>query len=146
MKAFISFGWKAEWDIESVIQSGDFSDNRTVFTWLMAGDYLLFRRTGYLKTQPYWDLNYAAAGAPGTLTVEKMILTIRARPLEAIRLCLRSDVPVGVYLSGPGLTVPRPAITGMAMSLLKEKDPNAKLATFTLAFPGMHVRVVDSWQ
>jgi asparagine synthetase B (glutamine-hydrolysing) len=31
MKAFLPFGWKAEWDIDSVVQSGDFSDDRTVF-------------------------------------------------------------------------------------------------------------------
>ncbi|KAJ7782259.1 nucleophile aminohydrolase [Mycena maculata] len=59
MKTFISFGWKAQWDIESVVQSGDFSDDRTVFkrvNKLMAGHYLLFRRSGYLKRGYAWPL------------------------------------------------------------------------------------------
>ncbi|KAJ7811065.1 putative asparagine synthase [Mycena olivaceomarginata] len=135
MKAFLPFGWQAEWDIDSVVQSGDFSDDRTVFKGvnkLMAGHFLLFRQTGYLKTQSYWDLNYAASDAPNTSTVEEMISTIRARLFEAIKLRLRSDVPVGVHLSGG---IDSAAIAGMAMKLLTETDPNAKLATFTLAFP-----------
>lgn len=31
MKAFLALGWQAEWDIESIIQNGDFNDERTVF-------------------------------------------------------------------------------------------------------------------
>ncbi|KAJ7833756.1 putative asparagine synthase [Mycena olivaceomarginata] len=121
MKAFLPFGWKSEWDIKSLVQSGDFSDDRTVFRGihkLMEGHFLLSRQTVYLKTQPYWDLNYAASDAPNNSTVEEMISTVRTQLFEAIRLHLSSDVPVGIHLSG-GI----------------DNDPNAKLATFTLAFP-----------
>ncbi|KAJ7621747.1 putative asparagine synthase [Mycena polygramma] len=31
MKAFLPFRWKAEWDIDSVVQNGGFNDDRTVF-------------------------------------------------------------------------------------------------------------------
>jgi asparagine synthetase B (glutamine-hydrolysing) len=31
MKAFIELGWQAEWDIESIVDSGDVCDERTVF-------------------------------------------------------------------------------------------------------------------
>ncbi|EEB89311.1 hypothetical protein MPER_12605 [Moniliophthora perniciosa FA553] len=31
MKAFVPLGWKPEWDIESIVQMGDYNDNRTVF-------------------------------------------------------------------------------------------------------------------
>lgn len=31
MKAFLAYGWKAEWDVESIVQMGEFTDNRTVF-------------------------------------------------------------------------------------------------------------------
>jgi asparagine synthetase B (glutamine-hydrolysing) len=31
MKALIPLGWKAEWDVESVMEMGDFYDDRTVF-------------------------------------------------------------------------------------------------------------------
>ncbi|KAJ7487266.1 putative asparagine synthase [Mycena galericulata] len=135
MKAFLPFGWKAEWDIDSVVQNGDFSDDRTVFKGvnkLMAGHSLLFRPSGYLKTECYWDLHYPSPEAPNTETIDEMVLTVRSHLLEAVRLRLRSDVPVGVYLSGG---IDSTAVAGMAMHLLKEKDPNATLATFTLAFP-----------
>ncbi|KAJ6466037.1 putative asparagine synthase [Mycena vitilis] len=135
MKGFLPFGWKAEWDVDSVVQNGDFSDDRTVFKGvnkLMAGHFLLFRPTGYLKTQAYWDLTYAASDAPNTGTIDEMVLNVRAHLFEAIRLRLRSDVPVGVYLSGG---IDSSAVAGMAMHLLREKNSDAKLATFTLAFP-----------
>ncbi|KAJ6535202.1 putative asparagine synthase [Mycena vulgaris] len=139
MKAFLPFGWKAQWDIDSVVQNGDFSDNRTVFKGvknisplLMPGHYLLFRRTGYIKTQCYWDLDYTAPDTPNTSTIDEMVSTVRSHLFEAIRLRLRSDVPVGVYLSGG---IDSAAIAGMAMHLLRQENPKAKLATFTLAFP-----------
>ena len=31
MKALMGLGWKAEWDIESIAQMGDYYDDRTVF-------------------------------------------------------------------------------------------------------------------
>jgi asparagine synthetase B (glutamine-hydrolysing) len=31
MKAFLPLGWKPEWDIDSIMHNGDFSDDRTVF-------------------------------------------------------------------------------------------------------------------
>ncbi|KAJ7749730.1 hypothetical protein B0H16DRAFT_1207567, partial [Mycena metata] len=61
-----------------------------------------------------------------------MISTLRARIVDAIRLRLRSDVPVPVYLSGG---IDSAAVAGIAMDLLKQSNANAKLATFTLAFP-----------
>lgn len=47
-----------------------------------------------------------------------MIEGVRKRLLEAVRLRLRADVPVGVYLSG-GLD--SSAIAGMAAHLIKEE-------------------------
>ncbi|KAJ7652214.1 putative asparagine synthase [Mycena rosella] len=136
IKAFLPLGWKAQWDIDSIVHNGDFSDDRTVFKgvrMLMAGHFLLFRPTGYIKIQPYWDLSYRAMNVPHpSATVEQMIETVRKHIFRAIELRLRSDVPIGMYLSGG---INSSAIAGMALKLLKEKDPNAKLATFTLAFP-----------
>jgi len=31
MKAFMAFGWQAEWDVQSLLEGGEFHDNRTVF-------------------------------------------------------------------------------------------------------------------
>ncbi|KAJ7779716.1 putative asparagine synthase [Mycena metata] len=141
MKAFLPLGWKPQWDLNSVVHRGDFGDNRTVFKCvykLAAGHSLLYRHTGYMKIESYWDLSYAAQDAHSTSTVEEMITTIRFHLMESIRLRLRSDVPVGIYLSGG---IDSSAIAAMTMQLLKEKDANAKLATFTLTFP--HASDID---
>ncbi|KAF7349626.1 Asparagine synthetase domain-containing protein [Mycena sanguinolenta] len=135
MKAFLAFGWKAKWDIDSVVHNGDLGDDRTVFKGvnkLMAGHSLVFRPTGYLKVQSYWDITYSNIDTPNVSTVDEMISNVRAHLFDAIRLRLRSDVPVGVYLSGG---IDSAAIAGMAMHLLRQNNPDAKLATFTLAFP-----------
>ncbi|KAJ7633529.1 putative asparagine synthase [Mycena polygramma] len=89
IKAFMGLGWQAEWDVVSILETGDFCDEPTVFK-----------------------------GAQKLLT-------------EAVRLRLRSDVPLAVYLSGG---IDSSAVAGIATHLLREKNPNAKLTTFTLAF------------
>jgi asparagine synthase (glutamine-hydrolysing) len=98
----------------------------------MPGHFLLFRPDGYLKVQAYWDLEYATQDSPNTSTVDEMIATVRSHLTEAVRLRLRADVPVALYLSGG---IDSAAISGIATKLLREKDPTAKLTTFTLTFP-----------
>ncbi|KAJ7265236.1 putative asparagine synthase [Mycena rebaudengoi] len=131
IKAFLPFRWKAEWDIDSVVHTGDLSDDRTVFEGvkkLLAGHPLLFRPTGYVKIQSYWDISYSAANAPNMSTVDEMISTVRSHLFEAIRLRLSPDVPVGLCLSGG---IDSAAVAGIAMDILRKKDPDAKLATLT---------------
>ncbi|KAJ7167149.1 putative asparagine synthase [Mycena crocata] len=135
IKAFLALGWKSEWDIDSIVNNGYFADDRTVFKGvqkLMPGHFLVFRPDGYLKVQPYWDIEYATEDAGNTSTVDDMITTLRSHLREAVRLRLRADVPVGLYLSGG---IDSAAIAGIATELLREKDPAAKLTTFTLTFP-----------
>ncbi|KAJ7609193.1 putative asparagine synthase [Mycena polygramma] len=135
IKAFSALGWKAEWDIHSIVNNGYFTDDRTVFKGvrkLMPGHYLVFRPDGYLKIHPYWDLEYASQDSPNTSTVDDMIATVRSHLRESVRLRLRADVPVGLYLSGG---IDSAAIGGIATELLREKNPDAKLTTFTLTFP-----------
>lgn len=98
-----------------------------------AGHFLLFRQSGYLKVQSYWDFSYAAANPAPTSSIDEMIENVRALLIEAVRLRLRSDVPLAMYLSGG---IDSAAIAGIASMLLREKDPEAKLTAFTLSFPG----------
>ncbi|KAJ7762649.1 putative asparagine synthase [Mycena metata] len=134
IKAFMGLGWKAEWDIDSIIHNGEVSDERTVFKGvqkLPAGHFALCAASGYIRTERYWDMNYPNASAPSPETVESMISTVRSLLVESVRLRLRSDVPLAVYLSGG---IDSSAVAGIATHLLREQDPNAKLTAFTLAY------------
>ncbi|KAJ7657352.1 putative asparagine synthase [Mycena polygramma] len=135
MKAFMGLGWQAEWDVESIVNNADYADERTVFKGaqkLPAGYFAVCRADGSIKTQAYWDLSYpAATAAPPSTDIDSMALKVRELLTEAVRLRLRSDVPLAVYLSGG---IDSSAVAGIAAELLREKDPNARLTTFTLAY------------
>ncbi|KAJ7162363.1 putative asparagine synthase [Mycena filopes] len=141
MKAFMELGWQAEWD-SSVVHNADFGDDRTVFKGvrkLPAGHLAICRASGSIEMQAYWDLSYPSATADPTESVDSMILTIRELLVDAVRLRLRSDVPLAAYLSGG---IDSSAVAGIATHLLREKDPHAKLTAFTLAYVGAHRRLI----
>jgi asparagine synthase (glutamine-hydrolysing) len=90
------------------------------------GHFLLASRAG-IRSQRYWDVDFPLRDAPmPRRSDEDYIEEVREALLEATRLRLRADVPVGVYLSG-GLD--SCAILGAAASL--RSDP---IETFTVAF------------
>ncbi|KAF8964576.1 putative asparagine synthase [Flammula alnicola] len=135
MKALMGLGWKAEWDVQSIREGGDFNDNRTVFKGvykLPPAHQLIFTHMGQLKIQPYWDQSYSNSQAVETRTVEDIVQGVRERLVDAVRVRLRSDVPLAVALSGG---IDSSGIAGIASALLKEKSPCAKIVTFTLSFP-----------
>ncbi|KAJ6573421.1 putative asparagine synthase [Mycena vulgaris] len=134
IKAFVGLGWQAEWDIDSILNNGNIGDDRTLFRGvqkLPAGYFAICRASGHIKTQAYWDLSYLTATAPASETLDSMVATVRSLLVDAVRLRLRSDVPLAVYLSGG---IDSSAIAGIAADLLREKDPGAKLRTFTLVY------------
>jgi asparagine synthase (glutamine-hydrolysing) len=102
----------------------------------MPGQFLTFRSSGELRVETYWDIEYPSAlpglPNPSPPTIEEMIAGVRARLTEAVRLRLRADVPVALYLSGG---IDSAAVAGIATKLLREENPQAKLTTFKLAFP-----------
>ncbi|KAH8780909.1 asparagine synthetase [Diaporthe sp. PMI_573] len=83
-KGLLPLGWKPEWDVKSILEAGWNHDQRTLFK----------------NVQKYWDLSYREKRKVDTRGEDEMISGVRNRLLESIRLRLRADVPVGIYLSG----------------------------------------------
>jgi asparagine synthase (glutamine-hydrolysing) len=77
---------------------------------------------------------------PETRSEAEMIAHTRRLLLEAVRIRLRADVPVGIYLSGG---IDSSAVAGMAAHLVKEEgvsmgtsqgDTVDKVCCFTIGF------------
>jgi asparagine synthase (glutamine-hydrolysing) len=104
-KALFAAGVPARWDEESVYHSVNFAGHqvRTLFDGVHQvppGHYLIATER-HLRVTPYWDFNYP----PSSRTVparpdEEYAAEFRHALEEAVRIRLRADVPVGVYLSG----------------------------------------------
>ena len=84
--------------------------------------------TGGSELYRYWDLNLpldSEFDSDGDL--DHHIRTVQKALEEAVRLRLRADVPVGVYLSG--------GIDSSVLAALMGKLHNGPLKAFTIAFP-----------
>ncbi|KAF1964823.1 glutamine-hydrolyzing asparagine synthase [Bimuria novae-zelandiae CBS 107.79] len=121
MKAFLAFGWQPEWDVQSILESAYLTDIRTLFQGvqrIQAGRYLSVQSFGAISQMDYWDIEYPKKHEIETRSEEDMIQGVRERLLNAVRVRLRADVPVGIFLSG-GLD--SSAIAGMVKHLMVEK-------------------------
>ena len=140
MKAFLPLNWVPEWDVKSLMEAGWNHDDRTIFTEVQKvrpGHYLSCA-VGHVEEKRYWEAEYPDKRTVDTRTPQEMIEGVRERLLEAIKLRLRADVPVGVYLSG-GLD--SSAIAGMVTHLVREQgitmgsaQPNERVCCFSIAF------------
>lgn len=91
-----------------------------------------------METREYWDIEYPDKYQVETRTEGEMIAGVRERLVEAIRLRLRADVPIGIYLSGG---IDSSALAGIVTHLVKEqgekmgnKDATDRIACFSIAF------------
>lgn len=134
IKSFIPLNWKAEWDVDSIVNDGPMTDMRTCFKGvykLPPAHYLVATSSGSIEVKPYWDADYPDKNVKETRSVEEMVQGVRDRLVEAVRHRLRADVPIGVYLSG-GLD--SSCIAGIASELLREKNPDARIKAFSISF------------
>lgn len=131
VKALFAAGVPARWDAESVYNSFSFGGHqmRTLYDGVFLvppGHYLLISDKHFQITR-YWDFNYPVAGASTQPKSDAdYIAEFRHELEEAVRIRLRADVPVGVYLSG-GLD------SCAALGLAARHHPEP-IRSFTLTF------------
>lgn len=88
--------------------------------------HVLVAEGGRQVLSRYWDWDFSRADARDATPAEDYAEQLRALLIDAVRLQLRSDVPVGAYLSG-GLD------SSVIVSIIKHFTDN-KLRTFSLTF------------
>jgi len=93
---------------------------------LMAGEALSFAPGTGLRTWCYWRPRIELNGTRPP-SREFAVESVRARILESVRLRLRSDVPIGAFLSG-GVD------STFVASAVRELQPAAKFSTFCASF------------
>lgn len=90
---------------------------------LRPGHYLLYQ-DGRLSVHKYWDLNF---GSPiGNRSAQEWAESLRAKLEESVRIHLRSDVPLGAWLSA--------GVDSSSVVSLMSRMSNLPVQTFTLAF------------
>lgn len=113
--------------VESYLAYGSVQQPLTIIENVYAvlpGHTLTFAN-GQLRTEPYWQLSAPIASAK---SFDEIAVTeeIRELLLEAVRLRLVSDVPVGVFLSG--------GIDSSAIVSLMRRATSGEIKTFSVFF------------
>jgi len=92
-------------------------------------------RSGALKTERYWS--WPEAADRDVLSEEEAVEQLRAELTEAVRLRLRSDVPLGAFLSG--------GMDSAAVLALMTRQLSRPVQTFTIGFGDeMYDEVADA--
>lgn len=105
VKALFAAGVPARWDEEGVYHSMGFGGHqmRTLYDGVMQvpPGYFMLVTDRHVQLNQYWDFNYPAKDkTAATRSDADYAAEFRETLEEAVRIRLRADVPVGVYLSG----------------------------------------------
>ena len=141
-KAFLPLGWEPEWDVPNLFDGGAMNGDKFVFEGVrkvLPGHWMEVDKHGEITHHQYWDIDYRNKREVETRTVEEMVQGVRERLIESVKLRLRADVPVGIYLSGG---IDSSAVAGIVAKLAREqgvklgnKDPAERISCFCIKFP-----------
>jgi asparagine synthase (glutamine-hydrolysing) len=131
VKALFAAGVPARWDHESVFHAVSFGGQqmRTLYdgVFQVPPGHVLIATEQHLQLNQYWDFDYPRAGDPALERSDAdYIAEFRHQLEDAVRIRLRADVPVGVYLSG-GLD----SCSVLGLAAKYHPDP---IRAFTLTF------------
>ena len=131
IKALLAMGVPARWDLDTVIENETGHRNcvDTLFSQIKSvrpGHYLTVRDSR-ITSKRYWDFDYPDRGALRfDRSRQDYIDEFSELLTNAVKLRLRADVPVGVYLSG-GID------SSIVLGLMREQS-DSPLEAFTLSF------------
>ncbi|KAB8247961.1 hypothetical protein BDV35DRAFT_391535 [Aspergillus flavus] len=142
MKSFLPFGWKPEWDVTAIREGAWMNGSQMFFKGvqrLAPGQYMVSQNFNPPEVGTYWDTDYPDKRTVYPHSEEEVIERVRELMLDAVRVRLRADVGLGIYLSG-GLD--SSAIAGMAVKLVQEgtklgndtSGERSKIDCFTVQF------------
>ncbi|KAJ4287489.1 hypothetical protein N0V88_007588 [Collariella sp. IMI 366227] len=141
-KAFLAMGWEPEWDVAAVVEGTMQGHARTMFKGVKKvapGSWVEISNGGEMCERRYWNLEYRDKREVETRSVEEMILGVREKLTEAVKVRLRADVPVGIYLSGG---IDSSLLAGIVTHLVREEgirignqDATNRICCFSIEFP-----------
>jgi asparagine synthase (glutamine-hydrolysing) len=101
---------------------------RTMFKGIhsLRPGHMLLADSTRIDVRQYWRLQFPAAGAESPLSEPEAAEQLRALLLDATRIRLRADVPVGAYVSG--------GLDSSVVTALAHRYTTNKLQTFSVAF------------
>src|SRR5215217_6305160 len=92
---------------------------------LPPASYLVWQ-DGRTRVEKYWELSYATDPASGSASFEELCERVRSGLVEATRLRLRSDVPLGAFLSG--------GVDSSAVVAAMSMAGSSQVRTFSIGF------------
>jgi asparagine synthase (glutamine-hydrolysing) len=88
--------------------------------------HILIAQDGDIKIEPYWQLDFGQASTAAERPLEDYLAEFRALLIDATRIRLRADVPVGAYLSG--------GLDSSTTSAIIRNYTHNRLDTFSITF------------